>query len=93
MKIGSVPRIAPTNPYSEVARKNQVSRQSFQGSDRVEFTENARMFSAALRAARETPEVRMDRVNALKEQIQAGTYKPDTASVVEKMLTRIYLGR
>lgn len=89
MKIGSVPRASQTNPYAEVARKNQVSRASFHGADKVEFSQNARQFKTLLQEANNTPDVRMDRVEALRAQIGAGTYKVDSRAVAEKLIENL----
>lgn len=86
MKIGSVPRPQQVNPYAEVARKNQVSNASLQSADKVEFSESARQFKTLLRAASDVPDVRTEKVEAIRQQIESGTYKVDSKAVAEKML-------
>ncbi len=89
MKIGSVPRMNNVNPYTEVARKNKIAAQNTMGTDKAEFSENARLFAATLQAAKDIPEVRTDRVNALKEQIDSGSYHVAAEDIAEKLLTRL----
>ena len=45
----------------------------------------------ALEIARATPDVRMDKVNALKEQIKNGTYKVDSGKIADGMLREAVL--
>ena len=89
MKIGSVPRMNTVNPYKEVARKNKAAAQKSMGTDRAEFSENARLFAAALQTAKEMPEVRTDRVDALKQKINEGSYNVSAEQIAEKLLTKI----
>jgi flagellar biosynthesis anti-sigma factor FlgM len=43
-------------------------------------------FQKALDIAKATPDIREDRVKALKEQIQNGTYKVDSGDIADAML-------
>jgi len=60
---------------------------SSSGSDRVTLSDDAKLVSLSTRQAQEAPETRDDRVAALKAQVQAGTYQPDSKKIAEKMLT------
>ncbi|EHJ46204.1 flagellar biosynthesis anti-sigma factor protein FlgM [Solidesulfovibrio carbinoliphilus subsp. oakridgensis] len=57
------------------------------GSDRVTLSDGAKLVSLAASQAKDAPEVRSDRVAALKAQVDAGTYQPDSKKIAEKMLT------
>lgn len=57
-------------------------------SDKMIISEEGRAFQLALKAAREAPEVREDKVAALKEALAQGTYKVSDADIAEKMLGR-----
>ena len=92
MKIQGPIQIGNVNgKYNEVARKNYASTASLIGSDKVEFSQNAKSFSAALKAAKELPEVRTEKVEALRKAISEGTYRIDSNAVAEKLISSITL--
>ena len=92
MKIYGSSQISPvSNRYSEVARKNYVSSASLIGNDKVEFSENAKIFSTALKAARDIPDVRTEKVEGLRKSIADGTYRIDSNKVAEKIINHIKL--
>jgi negative regulator of flagellin synthesis FlgM len=73
----------------------EVSRQrgpaTIERAERVDsagITDAARELSGALRAVVESPEVRAERVAALKAQIANGTYNPDPREVARKLVER-----
>lgn len=71
-----------------VARgKSADAGRSAGSSDRVTLSDDARLVSVATRAAQEAPETRADKVAALKAQVDAGTYQPDSKKIAEKLLT------
>jgi len=41
----------------------------------------------------DTPDIRLEKVEALKKQIEAGTYKVDPSEVADKMLGRLLADR
>lgn len=74
---------------SSVSRGKTSSSGSASGSsaDRVTLSDGGRLVSVATRTAQEAPESRADKVAALKAQVEAGTYQPDSKKIAEKMLT------
>ncbi|MHC1787943.1 flagellar biosynthesis anti-sigma factor FlgM [Solidesulfovibrio sp.] len=73
---------------SSVARgKGSESERSSGSADRVTLSDDARLVSVATRSAQEAPESRADKVAALKAQVDAGTYQPDSKKIAEKLLT------
>jgi negative regulator of flagellin synthesis FlgM len=52
----------------------------------VKWTENADLLSEGVRSVKNSPDVRKDKVAALKAQIQSGQYKVDADKVADKML-------
>ena len=92
MKIQGPAQVGSVNmKYVEVAKKNQASAISLIGNDKVEFSENAKIFSSALKAAKDVPDVRMERVEAIRRQIVEGTYNVDSRKIAEKMISHIAL--
>ena len=74
---------------SGVTRGKASNSGSASGSsaDRVTLSDGGRLVSVATRTAQEAPESRADKVAALKAQVEAGTYQPDSKKIAEKMLT------
>ena len=54
--------------------------------DVVTLSNFAKDLSVAKKAVNQTPDVRMDRVNALKAQIESGEYNISASQIAEKML-------
>ena len=86
MKVGSIPSAAQLNPYADVKRITQSPGAVSQKTDKLELTGSKQQFQVAMKAARDVPEVRMEKVEAIKTQIEAGTYKVDSRAVAEKIL-------
>lgn len=53
--------------------------------DKIEISDEARIQQAAMKAAKQLPEVREDKVAELKQQIKDGTYRPTADQILEKM--------
>jgi negative regulator of flagellin synthesis FlgM len=54
--------------------------------DTVSLSDNAKLVAQAASNAQVSPDVRVDRVQALKAQVQAGTYNPDSQKIAEKLV-------
>ncbi len=75
----------PQNGTQKAAQKQQPNEAPARG-DRVEISQTSkdlRMVDAVLKT---TPEVRSDKVRAIKEQIEAGTYQVDAKKVANAMM-------
>lgn len=57
--------------------------------DKLDLSENAKIYAKAMNALKETNLVRADKVNQLKSEIQNGTYSVDSGKVAEKILKGI----
>lgn len=53
----------------------------------VDFSNQSQVFVQAKNALAQLPEIREDKVKALKAQIEGGTYRVDGARLADKMLT------
>ncbi len=69
------------------ARGGKTDAGAASGADRVTLSGDAKLVSQAAREANEAPEVRTEKVAALKAQVAAGTYQPDSKKIAEKLLT------
>jgi negative regulator of flagellin synthesis FlgM len=54
--------------------------------DRVEVSSQARVRGVALAKALETPEIRAEKVNRLREQVRDGTFQPDLRKTAENLV-------
>ena len=76
-----------TGESSSVTRGGTTESEASADTDRVTLSGDAKLVSLAASQAKEAPEVRSERVAALKAQVQSGTYQPDSKKIAEKMLT------
>ena len=58
--------------------------------DRVEISRAGMEFQIAQQAVHTAPDIREDKVQALKEQMQAGTYNISMDDLAEKLLEGIF---
>ncbi|MDR0292702.1 MAG: flagellar biosynthesis anti-sigma factor FlgM [Oscillospiraceae bacterium] len=88
MKIGALPIVAMEQYQNNKVRTRKTEASSM-GTDSVELSGASRLFEQALAAAREAPEARMDRVEAVRARVSAGTYRIDAAAIAARMLAGI----
>ena len=89
MKVGSIPHASKVNPYTEPARVASNGRTGFQETDKLELNESRRQFRVLMKAAHDVPEVRMEKVDSIRKQIEAGVYHVDSRDVAEKILEQL----
>lgn len=73
---------SPLQPRGEGVPAEMGSR----GGANVEISDTARMMNRAAEIAQSVPDVRHDKVAALKKSIQDGTYQVDSAAIAEKIV-------
>ncbi|MDD5759032.1 MAG: flagellar biosynthesis anti-sigma factor FlgM [Desulfobulbaceae bacterium] len=91
MKISDfVPQIK-TDTRVQKAKERPISDTSAVagGADRVELSASSIDVQKMKMIVQDTPAVRMDRVQALKEQIERGEYQVDPYRVADKMLINL----
>lgn len=54
--------------------------------DELNISNEAHEFQLAMKSVKEQPEIREKKVEELKRQIKAGTYKVDAKKIAEKMM-------
>ncbi len=96
MKINNEGAQSSLNIYrqqsEQVARANEQDASKTQNvapqpkGDSVKLSDDAKMMAQARGVASETPDVRAEKVAALREQVQNGTYKIDNERVAEGIL-------
>lgn len=93
-KRGDYMKINNFNAINQIYRSNSTSAmrrvdsaQSF--SDRLEFSKTAKSYTVANSAVSSAPDVRLDKVNAIKAQMAAGTYNVSAEDVADKILSDV----
>ncbi len=82
------------DPYTQQVQKQNQDRSAAQQQaaqaqstgDRVSVSPQARLFTEAYTAATNAPEIRQNKIAALKEQVASGTYQVDSRQIAEKLL-------
>ncbi|MDR7856925.1 flagellar biosynthesis anti-sigma factor FlgM [Tissierella sp.] len=69
--------------------KNVKSDKASQEKDQIKISERAVEFQFALQKIKDVEEIRMDKVEFIKNQIETGTYEIDGQKIAEKMLESI----
>jgi len=76
-----------TKPSSDLQNKSAESaKTSGENADRVVLSSEARLRGAALQTAKDAPDVRREKVERLKKQVQDGTYKPDVKKAAANLI-------
>ncbi len=70
--------------------KGQVNEpQRQRQSDRIDISQRGKEVAAIIASLNSLPDIREEKVQALKEAIDKGTYKIDPVKIAEKMLSEI----
>lgn len=91
MQIKGFPTGIQTYEQSKT-EKTKADKGSSQGSsqaqsgDRVTLSQGAKLHQTAMQAAGNSDEVRMEKVQNLKERVADGSYQPDARRTAEKMI-------
>lgn len=85
---------APAEAVDRKQNKPTVEQQSAApAADRVEISDKARDVQRLNQLVLEVPEVRTEKVEALKKQVTAGTYGADGKAVAQKMVESTLLDK
>ncbi len=68
------------------AKKTELQKNA---QDKVQLSERAKKVEQLTKAVEAVPDVRLDRVQALKKAIQEGTYRVDPEKIAQKMIEEI----
>jgi negative regulator of flagellin synthesis FlgM len=78
--------VKDAGPAQQVQPQAQQQGATQEARDRVELSPLAKDLQKAAEIAQATPEVRADKVAALKAKIESGTYEIDSQKVASKMI-------
>lgn len=70
----------------EAQRQQEVRQEPAPRTDRVELSQTARDIKKIESVLKTTPDVRTEKVRALKEQIEAGTYQVEPKKIANAMV-------
>lgn len=76
------------NNKGKVSPKQEVKSKSGE-QDAMNVSQEAKTFSAVLQAVKKSPDIREEKVSALKEAIANNTYKVDDEKLVDKLIERM----
>lgn len=85
--VNSIPNAMKA--YGKTAKKTEAIEKTGRSADKVEISSQAKDIQVAMKALAEVPEVRSEKVEAIKAQIQSGTYKPSAEDLVDKMFANL----
>ena len=85
-KVNPLQYAVNLNAYKSVARPAKPGVAVKQAGDQVDVSGSTALFKSMLQAVSDHPEVRIDKVNAIKAQIESGDYTVDSRAIAEKML-------
>lgn len=85
MRIDKINNIYETYKKQSISKAQSVTKTSKK--DEVALSEVAKDFQSVYKLLVATPDIREDKVNAVKEKINSGTYNVKTEEVAEKILS------
>jgi len=71
---------------SKKSGKASGRRSASSSTDKISLSDNAKLYSQAVRDAQSEPDVRAAKVAELKAKVQSGEYQPDSKLIAEKLL-------
>ena len=87
MRITGSPNIQNVlKTYGKNVKKTEETEKTGFKSDKVEISSEARDYQVAMQALKDVPEVRSEKVDAIKQQISSGSYKPNAEQIAEHIL-------
>ena len=84
--MSQISKIYETTSVKKVATQNT----KIKGKDELKISETAKYFQLAFKAAKDAPDIRTEKVEAIKAQMDAGTYNVSAQEVASKMASGIF---
>lgn len=87
-------RIDAFNQVSQLYRTNGTKKVNKSGNtaaaDKVEISQIGKDYQVAKQAVSQAPDIREDRVNAIREQMASGTYNVSMDQVADKLIGNFF---
>lgn len=87
MKINKTDKVVQVY-NSMISNKANISKNRKE-KDKINLSERAKDYQFAMNKIKEIPDIRIDKVNRLKEQVQSGNYNVEGKKIVEKIFESI----
>lgn len=84
-----IDKIGPSYMYSgskAVKKTNPLPREQDRKADGLEVSDFGQVLSRSMAESKKIPDVQQDRVDAIKNQIESGTYNPDPRSIAARLI-------
>lgn len=78
--------------YQTTAQAKKTTTEKKQSSDKVEISQKGKDIATAKKAVSEASDIRTDKVDAIKQKIQDGTYDVSVEAVADKMVNDFFNG-
>lgn len=75
--------------YNKNVGKVNKTGKSEMKRDQIDISQSSKDFQIAMGAFKKLPDVRQDKINEVKEQIDKGAYKPSTEDLIKKMMSGV----
>ncbi|NLO09352.1 MAG: flagellar biosynthesis anti-sigma factor FlgM [Clostridiales bacterium] len=88
MRIDAYNKVSQVYNANNVKKATKPSGGSF--SDKLEISQKGQDYRVAKQIVTQTPDVREDKVNQIKKQIESGTYNINMTDVADKVVNRYF---
>lgn len=90
MKIGGNIYIQKANnAYGKNVGKVKKAEKSEMKRDQIEISQGSKDFQVAMDAFKKLPDVRQEKIDSIKSEIDKGTYKPTAEDIIKKMMSGV----
>lgn len=87
MKVLNNMQVNPVlKAYQKQIEKTEKTGPAAMARDKIEISDQARDFQTAMKAFKELPEVREEKLDEIRSQMEKGEYKPSSEAVVGKLM-------
>ncbi len=88
MRITGISNII--NTYNVQKTAAVEAKKSIKNKDEINISETAKEYQIARKAVMQSSDIREDKINEIKNRIQAGTYKVDAKEISDKIVNTIF---
>lgn len=72
--------------------KKETTEKKISRDDKIEISQVGKDMAVAKKAISEAPDIREDKVKAIKEQMEAGTYSVSSEAIADKLIDSFFGG-
>ncbi len=88
MRINSFDKVSQMYKSNSISKAHKTS--AYGGSDQVQISQVGKDFQVAKNAVKASSDIRTDKVNAIKKQMEQGTYQVSNKDVADKVVDRFF---